>query len=89
MIWNDNIIKVVNARQYDGKGMGLSCAKCGRHTTDSDFGNMSYISRIPITQGGKVADNCMMVCSKCFDELGQDGTKTIPVNDLQFFDVRH
>jgi len=36
---------------------------------------------------GRKADNCIIVCSECYREIGQDGTKTIPFSELPCYKV--
>lgn len=43
------------------------------------------IPRIPIEKGGKTAENCVIVCPKCYSSIGQDGTKTIPYSNLPHY----
>jgi len=80
-------IMKAEARQYDGQGMGVPCAKCGEwlNTLSKEGEGWFVIPRIPIEQGGKKGDNCLIVCPKCYDAIGQDGTKIIPYSELPHF----
>lgn len=74
-------------RQHD------RCARCGEAINpplDAPFGllrerfDYEAIPRIPIQKGGKASDNCIIVCPKCFEIIGQDGTKELPSASLSF-----
>ena len=76
-------------RQYDGKQLGVTCAKCGKYILDFYPGaDCVAIPRIPIAEGGKTSDNCVIVCLKCSEEIGQDGTKTIPDIAIPYYSRR-
>jgi 5-methylcytosine-specific restriction endonuclease McrA len=87
MIFNGGVILNVKGRQYDGSGNGFTCAKCGTHAKESSD-DWFFIPRIPVNQGGKRIANCVIVCSNCNKELGQDGNKNIPRDIFPFWDVR-
>ena len=74
-------------RQYDGGGRGFQCAVCGGYQHGAEDVGWFAIPRIPIQQGRKISDNCVIVCAKCAKTLGQDGTKTIPFSELPFYRV--
>ena len=80
-------ISKAKVRQDDGQGMGIPCARCGAYGLSIFTEGIDWfaIPRIPIGQGGKVGDNCVIVCPKCFKEIGQDGTKEIPFSELPYF----
>jgi hypothetical protein len=67
------------------------CARCGEYlflkiVLPQRFG-WHAIPRIPIEQGGsRKAENCVIVCPKCYDEIGQDNTKVIPYSALPHFE---
>jgi len=80
------------ARQYDGQGLGDVCAKCGGYINPLEDIPIAIQGRdyeaipiVPIEEGGKSADNCAVVCPKCFKKVGQDGTKEIPFSELPYF----
>ena len=77
-----------SSRQYDGEGMGIPCARCGAYGTFIliEHSNWEAIPIVPIEEGGKTGDNCAIVCPKCFKEIGQDGTKEIPLTALPYFE---
>jgi len=80
-------IRKAMLRQDDGQGMGYPCAKCGTYghfllLEDSEWEAMP---RIPIEEEGETGDNCVIVCKKCAAEIGQDGTKEIPLSALPYF----
>jgi hypothetical protein len=76
-------------RQDRNDGNGFVCAKCGCYLSPFGHdGDLWYaIPRIPIHNGGKKSDNCVIVCPKCFSELKQDGTKFISYKSLPYFKV--
>ena len=87
MKFHDNAVMKASMRQYDGQGMGIPCARCKTwlDTIPKEGESWYAIPRIPIKKGGKKADNCVIVCPKCYFEIGQDGTKTIPYSELPYF----
>lgn len=63
------------------------CARCGEYQWFFSLQKCKLwfvIPRIPIEQGTKRADNCVLICPKYYNEIGQDGTKTIPYEELPF-----
>lgn len=87
MRFSSGAISKASFRQYDGQGMGTPCAKCGEYLDMLAPQEQSWfaIPRMPVEKGGKTADNCIVVCPKCFDLIGQDGTKTIPYGELPHY----
>ena len=76
-------------RQFDGRMMGGTCARCGEYIdrrTAIEVEGWYTIPRIPIKQGGKKGDNCVIVCQKCYREIRQDGTKIIPYSELLYYE---
>jgi len=65
--------------------LGLVCARCCKPLISIPVKRWYVIPRIPIEQGGKKATNCVLVCEECYREIGQDGTKTIPLSELPCF----
>ncbi len=88
MRFHDDAISKAFARQYDREGVGIPCARCqkGLDTIGNEGQGWFAIPRIPVEQGGKGAFNCVIVCPKCYDKLGQDGTKVIPYSELRYFE---
>jgi len=87
MRFSAGAISKASFRQYDDQGMGTPCAKCGKYLnmfTTQERGWFA-IPRMPVEEGGKKAENCIIVCPKCFSSIGQDGTKTIPYGDLPHY----
>ena len=88
MNFQDLAIDAAFRRQFDGLTLGGTCAKCGeyidRHTSKGQ--GWYAIPCIPIKIGGTKSNNCVIVCPKCFHEIGQDGTKTIPLSALPFYE---
>ncbi len=80
-------ISKASFRQYDDKKLGIPCAKCGKYLNMLAPQEQGWfaIPRMPVEQGGKSAENCIIVCPKCNDLIGQDGTKTIPYRDLPHY----
>ena len=73
-------------RQDDMQDMGITCARCGEHCKSPREGiDWFAIPFVPIEQGGKSGENCVIVCPKCYEEIGQDGTKEIPSTALPHF----
>lgn len=72
-------------RQDRNDGLGSYCAKCCDNLGLFD----GYaIPRIPITKGGTMkGDNCVILCEKCFLEIGENHTGTIPYSELPCFNV--
>jgi len=69
--------------KFDGKGTW--CARCCENI---GLANEYAIPRIPIAQGGKKnIDNCVILCEKCFQEIGFDHPDVIPYTDLPCFKV--
>ena len=70
--------------------MGFPCARCREYTDPfaTEGKDWFAIPRIHIEKGGKEADNCVIVCARCYIEIGQDGIKTIPYNELPYFKAR-
>ena len=77
-------ISKASFRQYDGKKLGIPCARCGRYLNMLATQGQAWfaIPRIPVEQGGKSAENCLVVCPECNALLDQDGTKTIPYSEV-------
>jgi len=75
-------------RQSPPDGLGTRCARCCRRFLEiipRENIMMHPIPVVPVEQGGKGADNCVIVCPDCYREIGQDGTKTIPLSELRCF----
>jgi len=87
MRFSDGAISKASFRQYDDEGMGTPCAKCGEYLDMLAPQGQGWfaIPRIPVEKGGKKAENCIIVCPKCFSLIGQDGTKTIPYGALPHY----
>jgi len=87
MRFSSAAISKASFRQYDNQDMGTPCAKCGKHLDMLAIQKQSWfaIPRIPVEKGGKTAENCVIVCPKCYSSIGQDGTKTIPFSDLPHY----
>lgn len=87
MKFHANAINKAQWRQYDGRGMGFPCARCGEYTDPfaKEGKDWFAIPRVPVEKGGKKADNCVIVCPKCYIIIGQDGTKIIPLSELPYF----
>jgi hypothetical protein len=83
-------IDVARDRQDRNDGLGVSCARCCRRIKSIiPIASIEWyaIPRIPVEQGGRKADNCVIVCPDCYREIGQDGTKTIPLSELPCYEV--
>lgn len=78
-------IEVAEDRQDKNDGFGTWCAKCCKNLGLVD----GYpIPRIPISAGGTLkADNCVILCEKCYIEIGEDHADTIPYSELPCFKV--
>jgi hypothetical protein len=74
-------------RQRGKPGWGYRCARCGEYLKplSSEGKGWFAIPRIPIEEGGRKADNCVIVCPNCRNKMGQDGTKVISDYELPFF----
>ena len=77
---------VAEDRQDRNDGWGPWCAKCCENIGLAE----SYvIPRIPIAKGGSLkADNCVILCEKCYGEIGEHHTETIPYRELQCFEIK-
>ena len=50
-------------------------------------GGWYAVLRIPIKQGGnRKIENYVILCPKCFAEIGQDSNKIIPYSELPYFE---
>jgi len=87
MRFSAGAISKASFRQYDDKGMGTPCAKCGEYLDMLGAQDQVWfaIPRVPVEKGGKKAENCIIVCPKCFSSIGQDETKTIPYSHLPHY----
>ena len=85
MEFSPSVIFEVKGRQYDGKGLGFLCAKCGEYISGIQGEDWFAIPCLPVGEGGTQSNNCVIVCPKCKEEIGQDGTKIIPKSELPFF----
>lgn len=87
MRFHPGVIANAASRQNDNKKLGIPCARCRTYLTMLAPQGKAWfaIPRIPVEQGGKSADNCVVVCPKCNALLGQDGTKTIPYSALPHY----
>lgn len=87
MRFNPGVISKAAFRQYDNKKLGIPCAKCGKYLNMLASQGQAWfaIPRIPVEQGGKSAENCVVVCPKCNVLLDQDGTKIIPDSALPHY----
>jgi hypothetical protein len=81
-----SIVKAMR-RQDDGRGLGTPCARCQAYLANflTEGKGWFAIPVIPIEEGGKTKDNCAIVCPRCFKEIGQDGSKVIPLSALPYF----
>lgn len=65
----------------DGQGRGAFCAKCCNEVglTFDPY----HVPRIPIAKGGRwTKDNCIVLCEKCFSEIGFDHPEIISWSEL-------
>lgn len=87
MSFSIGAIMKASMRQYDDQGMGTPCARCGEYLDMTAPQGQAWfaIPRMPIKKGGKKAENCIIICPKCFTLIGQDGTKTIPYSALPHY----
>lgn len=80
------VILRARGRQDRKDGMGFLCARCGE--TLNPFFRWYAIPRIPKSKGGnRKIENCVILCPKCYLEIGQDNTKEIPYRELPYFEV--
>jgi len=84
MGFNPWTIQKAEDRQDRGDGKGPLCAKCCKGT----WLNSYPIPRIPITKAGTwKVENCIILCKKCYLEIGENHTEEIPLDGLRCFTV--
>ena len=63
-------------RQCRKDGLGAYCARCCENVgpTFTPY----YVPSVPIAKGGRwTKDNCIILCKKCFLEIGFDHTEVV------------
>jgi len=72
-------------RQDKKDGYGTWCAMC---CINVGLAREYPIPRIPIAKGGDwSANNCVILCEKCFAKIGFDHIDEIPYSELPCFKV--
>ena len=68
----------------DGQGLGAFCAKCGENVGPTT--EPYHMSSVPIAKGGRWnKENCIILCKKCFLEIGFDHPEIISWDDLPYY----
>jgi len=76
---------VAEDRQDKNDGWGPWCARCCQNI---GLAETFAIPRIPFAKGGtRKADNCVILCNKCYLEIGEDHPEIIPYSELPCFKV--
>lgn len=85
MGFSSGAIRKAEDRQDKYDGLGTWCARCCENI---GLAKSCVIPRIPIDKGGpKKAENCVVLCHKCYSEIGEAHPSTIPYSELPCFKV--
>jgi hypothetical protein len=85
MLFSPRVELIAMERQSWMDGYGSWCAMCGAGLWD--FTEQSF-PRVPISKGGnKKADNCVIVCRKCFSKLVNPGKEIIPWEAIAYYNT--
>ena len=85
MGFNPSTIDRAADRQSTMDDRGTWCARCGKPLTRDKF---FLVSRIPINkEGAWNIENCVILCSQCPIELGQNRATEISYDELPYFNL--
>ena len=85
MKFSVNARLVAEDRQDKNDGWGPLCARCYENFR---FAETFAIPRIPFAKGGtQKADNCVILCNKCYLEIREDHPEIVPYSELPCFKV--
>ena len=86
MSFHINARFAAEGRQSKNDGLGPRCAKCYKPMIALE---PDAVPRVPFAKGGsKKADNCVLLCDKCYLEVGgENHPDVIPHSELPYFRV--
>jgi len=62
-------------------GYGADCARCCENVGPTF--NPYHVPRVPLQKGGtRKTENCIILCNKCFSEIGFDHPEIISLDEL-------
>jgi 5-methylcytosine-specific restriction endonuclease McrA len=83
--FNPRTIDRAAQRQSKMDDQGSWCARCGKSLTRNMF---VLVSRIPTnTEEAWNLENCVILCSQCSTDVGQDRVTEISYNELPYFNL--
>lgn len=91
MYFTPRVTSRARDRQSKMGSWGSWCARCGEFINPllkerRTKGGWYAVPRVPKELGGRrTIDNCVILCPKCWVEIGKDNTKEIPYSMLPYF----